>query len=167
MPFHADSDARFVCQQAARAIASLPHHPNRTTAFHYSCESQPDSWQSRLPPTSQPDDPTEPLASDQIEQIEQFPGNIRKHPETDSSSLVCRSLWAWGGFVSPHIAAARAGEVPQDSLVLDAVRRSLHPSNEKPPRGSRRWTVIETAGGVASPGPSGTLQADMYRYTSL
>lgn len=26
------------------------------------------------------------------------------------------------------------------------------------------WRVIETAGGVASPGPSGTLQCDLYRF---
>ena len=139
LPIHADSDARFVCQQAARAITALPQKPDRTTVFHYTCESQQDSWRFCLPPTTQ----------------------------SGTSSLVCKSLWAWGGFVSPHIAAAKAGEVPRDSLVLDAVRQSLHPSNQRRTRGSRRWTVIETAGGVASPGPSGTLQVDLFRYTWL
>jgi dethiobiotin synthetase/adenosylmethionine--8-amino-7-oxononanoate aminotransferase len=29
--------------------------------------------------------------------------------------------------------------------------------------GGEVWKVLETAGGVASPGPSGTLQCDLYR----
>lgn len=29
------------------------------------------------------------------------------------------------------------------------------------------WKVLETAGGVASPGPSGTLQCDLYRCVCL
>lgn len=31
---------------------------------------------------------------------------------------------------------------------------------------AEKWAVVETAGGVASPGPSGTLQCDLYRCNS-
>ncbi|XP_056176987.1 bifunctional dethiobiotin synthetase/7,8-diamino-pelargonic acid aminotransferase, mitochondrial isoform X2 [Syzygium oleosum] len=77
------------------------------------------------------------------------------------SELVSETVFAWKEAVSPHLAAEREGGVVEDSVVVEMVEKGL--------RVGRRdgegevFCVIETSGGVASPGPSGTLQCDLYR----
>lgn len=105
-------------------------------------------------------------------------------------SLASLNLWAWREPVSPHLAAAREGGNVGDETIIEELRRLLTPPLEadrkatdhhldkkgegtskeeriraedgRSPR-RRRWSLVETAGGVASPGPSGTLQCDLYR----
>lgn len=83
--------------------------------------------------------------------------------------LVCETMFAWREAVSPHLAAEReTGAVP-DSSVVELLRRRLelglgcHGEGED----FEAFCVVETAGGVASPGPSGTLQCDLYRSSFL
>ncbi|KAF5020011.1 hypothetical protein F66182_7976 [Fusarium sp. NRRL 66182] len=60
---------------------------------------------------------------------------------------------------SPHIAARASGRpVPSDEAVLAKIHRSVSRHATEGPG----WLFLETAGGVHSPGPSGTPQADLY-----
>ncbi|KAG0624900.1 hypothetical protein M758_2G012400 [Ceratodon purpureus] len=91
------------------------------------------------------------------------------------SRFTCKTLWAWHDPISPHLAVAREGSAVPDSLVVESVQGLLVAlSNSKTgerngeredARGdwAEKWAILETAGGVASPGPSGTLQCDLYR----
>ncbi|XP_041990774.1 bifunctional dethiobiotin synthetase/7,8-diamino-pelargonic acid aminotransferase, mitochondrial-like [Salvia splendens] len=85
--------------------------------------------------------------------VEQFP----------VSEAVCKTLYAWKEAVSPHLAAEREGTMVSDSEVLDLLRRCLENDTVGTTEEVEVMTVIETAGGVASPGPSGSLQCDLYR----
>lgn len=76
------------------------------------------------------------------------------------SEAVCKTLFAWKEAVSPHLAAEREEAMISDSEVLDMLRRCLGNDSAEE---SEVMSVIETAGGVASPGPSGSLQCDLYR----
>ena len=94
------------------------------------------------------------------------------------SRFTCKTMWAWHDPISPHLAVAREGSAVPDSLVVESVQDllgTLSNSNMGEKIGERedasgdwaeKWAILETAGGVASPGPSGTLQCDLYRYIS-
>ncbi|CAN4084271.1 unnamed protein product [Withania somnifera] len=64
------------------------------------------------------------------------------------SKLVCKTMYGWKEALSPH-------------LLLGMLKACLGSEleNEK----GEVLCVMETAGGVASPGPSGSLQCDLYR----
>lgn len=88
------------------------------------------------------------------------------------SRFTCKTMWAWYEPISPHLAAAREGSTVPDTMVVEAIQRSLQAlSSSRKTSGHRedagdcaeKWAILETAGGVASPGPSGSLQCDMYR----
>ncbi|KAK7329822.1 hypothetical protein VNO77_24002 [Canavalia gladiata] len=82
-----------------------------------------------------------------------------------SSGLVCKTLYAWKEAVSPHLAAEREGLVVKDSVVLETLHGCFSDVVEGGTDKERLEVlcVVETAGGVASPGPSGSLQCDLYR----
>lgn len=94
------------------------------------------------------------------------------------SRFTCKTMWAWHDPISPHLAVAREGLAVPDSLVVESVQGllvALSNNNVEEKNGDRedaggdwaeKWAILETAGGVASPGPSGTLQCDLYRYIS-
>lgn len=95
------------------------------------------------------------------------------------------TLFAWSNAVSPHLAAAREGRAVTDEAVLHALSTQIasyashafeqgsahasasgerpHPSTGAP---ARKLTLIEMAGGVCSPGPSGSLQVCQTCLTS-
>ncbi|GAB4838211.1 Bifunctional dethiobiotin synthetase/7,8-diamino-pelargonic acid aminotransferase, mitochondrial [Ancistrocladus abbreviatus] len=78
--------------------------------------------------------------------------------------LMCKTLCAWSEAVSPHLAAERENGVMEDVGLLGMVQRSLWMGvNGVADKKDTTWSIIETAGGVASPGPSGSLQCDLYR----
>ncbi|KAL0735001.1 hypothetical protein Bca4012_011211 [Brassica carinata] len=72
--------------------------------------------------------------------------------------LLCKTLYAWEAAISPHLAAERENATVEDSIVLKMVEQCLREESE-----TNVLCLVETAGGVASPGPSGTLQCDLYR----
>jgi len=80
--------------------------------------------------------------------------------------LVCKTLYAWREAVSPHLVAQRESAVVEDAAVLRELLKCLRVEFEGG-RDERKemdvFCVVETAGGVASPGPSGSLQCDLYR----
>ncbi|TXG61009.1 hypothetical protein EZV62_012372 [Acer yangbiense] len=79
------------------------------------------------------------------------------------SQLVCQTLFAWEEAVSPHLAAERESGVVGDSEVLEMLSKCLREGLESDRERMEVLCVVETAGGVASPGPSGSLQCDLYR----
>lgn len=84
------------------------------------------------------------------------------------SELICKTMYAWEEAVSPHLAAERESGTVEDSVVLETLHRCFGDMLEgRAGKGkSEVLCVVETAGGVASPGPSGSLQCDLYRYCS-
>lgn len=82
------------------------------------------------------------------------------------SEVVCKTIYAWNEPVSPHLAAEREGAMVEDLEVLDMLKRCLgnvFVGNSCSSEEYEGMCIIETAGGVASPGPSGSLQCDLYR----
>ena len=80
------------------------------------------------------------------------------------AAVRCRTLFAWTAAVGPHAAVELEGRGVTDTAVVHAVAEELN-----------GWTggdgtplaLVEGAGGVASPGPSGALQCDVYRRLRL
>lgn len=76
-------------------------------------------------------------------------------------------MYAWKEAVSPHLAAERESGPLDDAVVLHSLRSclatGLGTSGESEGEETRAMCLVETAGGVASPGPSGSLQCDLYR----
>ncbi|CAH8382944.1 unnamed protein product [Eruca vesicaria subsp. sativa] len=81
---------------------------------------------------------------------------------TGAPELMCKTMYAWEAAISPHLAAERENATVEDSVVLKMLEQCLREEMEC---GSERnvLCLVETAGGVASPGPSGSLQCDLYR----
>ncbi|KAL5699264.1 Bifunctional dethiobiotin synthetase/7 [Ranunculus cassubicifolius] len=80
------------------------------------------------------------------------------------SKLVCKTLYGWSEAISPHLAAEREKAAVEDEMLLEKLKKCLRAGvGDEGSNGKDVWTAIETAGGVASPGPSGTLQCDLYR----
>ncbi|KAG7021738.1 Bifunctional dethiobiotin synthetase/7,8-diamino-pelargonic acid aminotransferase, mitochondrial, partial [Cucurbita argyrosperma subsp. argyrosperma] len=83
------------------------------------------------------------------------------------SRLICKTMYAWKEAVSPHLAAERESGPVDDAAVLQSLQSclttGLEASGESDDAKTRAMCLVETAGGVASPGPSGSLQCDLYR----
>lgn len=105
-----------------------------------------------------------PAARDRAKEIDR-PSCFAGEEGSGSSQLVCKTLYAWEEAVSPHLAAEREGFVVKDSVVLETLQRCFREVVESgvDKEKSEVLCVVETAGGVASPGPSGSLQCDLYR----
>ncbi|KFH45666.1 Bifunctional dethiobiotin synthetase/7,8-diamino-pelargonic acid aminotransferase-like protein [Hapsidospora chrysogenum ATCC 11550] len=81
------------------------------------------------------------------------------HIRRFAAGVAHRTLFQYDIPVSPHAAALASGkETPSDEYLLAKCRDF---AVECAARGSG-WLFLETAGGVHSPGPSGSTQADMY-----
>ncbi|XP_072962379.1 bifunctional dethiobiotin synthetase/7,8-diamino-pelargonic acid aminotransferase, mitochondrial [Typha angustifolia] len=89
----------------------------------------------------------------------------QKDEEVKEFKLVCKTLYAWNEPISPHLAAEKEEFMVDDTSLREALGKFLGSSSGEGDgwKGVSVWRVIETAGGVASPGPSGTLQCDLYR----
>lgn len=88
------------------------------------------------------------------------PTGLGSWPRVDRAtpqSLSCRTLFAWSQPVSPHKAVDEEGRGVSDEHLIATVREELagYVCNDGP-----ALALVETAGGVASPAPSGTLQCD-------
>ncbi|KAK3121237.1 hypothetical protein QOZ80_8BG0649110 [Eleusine coracana subsp. coracana] len=143
--YPADSDARFVFTRAPALLRANPSFP-RATRLVASCRT--------LFPS--PAVGADPAHSESQEAV------VRCGEEgaEETKVLACRTVYAWREPVSPHLAAEREGMSVTDQEVRDSVGQWLV---EGVLEQGEAWKVLETAGGVASPGPSGTLQCDLYR----
>ncbi|WIA41460.1 hypothetical protein OEZ86_005037 [Tetradesmus obliquus] len=80
------------------------------------------------------------------------------------------TLFAYSDPVSPHLAAAQEGRVIPDADIVAGLAQQLQQFTAgvlKQGSGVQGLSVVETAGGVTSPGPSGSLQGDLLRPLGL
>lgn len=85
------------------------------------------------------------------------------HLRTFAPHIDAHTLFQFRDPVSPHKAATQDGHVPtgaQDAALVSRIGAWIHAH-------ARGAVLIETAGGVHSPGPSGTSQADLLRPLRL
>ncbi|KAK7519892.1 onanonoxo-7-onima-8-eninoihtemlysoneda [Phyllosticta citriasiana] len=84
---------------------------------------------------------------------------LAKHLDNTDEAFKSLCLHQYELPISPDRAAAVSNlHIPKDEALLNEIRQVL---SERAELGG--WAFIETAGGVHSPGPSGTSQADLYR----
>ncbi|KAI3754628.1 hypothetical protein L1987_54415 [Smallanthus sonchifolius] len=84
--------------------------------------------------------------------------------EGEGSELICKTIFAWKEAISPHSATEREGTFVGDDDVLVLLKKCLEIGVDSNGNGEGRvLSLVETSGGVASPGSSGSLQCDLYR----
>jgi dethiobiotin synthetase/adenosylmethionine--8-amino-7-oxononanoate aminotransferase len=94
-----------------------------------------------------------------------------------TNDIALRTIYHWPSAISPHLAAVENNKIPPtDSEIIKSVRREikffLSSESSKTDESLKgimkpKFLVAETAGGALSPGPSKTLQADLYRPLRL
>ncbi|KAF1834787.1 bifunctional dethiobiotin synthetase/adenosylmethionine-8-amino-7-oxononanoate aminotransferase [Decorospora gaudefroyi] len=79
------------------------------------------------------------------------------------------TLFKFDEAVSPHVAARGSKLVPSDELISQTIFQTVQEEARavSSEQGTTGLSIIETAGGVLSPGPSGTPQADLLRPLRL
>ncbi|OAP62181.1 dethiobiotin synthase [Fonsecaea erecta] len=88
------------------------------------------------------------------------------HIDTFVPGTVSKNISQFSRPLSPHLAAQldKDPSIPRsDASILSKVKAILGKHVEA----GGRYAFVETAGGVLSPGPSGTVQADLYRPLRL
>ncbi|KAI0102629.1 hypothetical protein GGR51DRAFT_526428 [Nemania sp. FL0031] len=78
------------------------------------------------------------------------------HIKRYTRDVTSRTLYQYSQPVSPHI-AAKGNVIPNERIL-----RSVYEFASERASAGPGWLFIETAGGIHSPGPSGTTQADLY-----
>jgi dethiobiotin synthetase len=93
----------------------------------------------------------------------------RGEAESGSARVLARTLFAWQQAVGPHAAVQREGRGVDDDVVAAAVAAELQRFAEscRSAKGPVPLALVEAAGGVCSPGPSGALQCDILRPLRL
>ncbi|BFI25775.1 bifunctional dethiobiotin synthetase / adenosylmethionine---8-amino-7-oxononanoate aminotransferase [Marchantia polymorpha subsp. ruderalis] len=195
--YPADSDARFVTREVSNILRSSPHgiqnkvyicnHTLKASpAVHWAVKSKEETGMKDLGsyeelilegsqrPNFYMNGHDNLEADSQGRSTESFSSALASLP----SQLTCKTMLAWFDPVSPHYAAQTERTLVDDSYVIHSIQSALESHNIGYINdGSRceageesraeKWVLIETAGGVASPGPSGTLQCDLYRPLRL
>jgi dethiobiotin synthetase/adenosylmethionine--8-amino-7-oxononanoate aminotransferase len=143
--FPADSDARLVAAAASLPLVGGPHAAELDSTL--SVAGGPGSGRSSSGSSSSRD----------------------KHI---GESSLAKTLYAWAQPISPHLAVETEGRaVSDDQLIADVAAELRAFAADAAAGGStgtnRRLAIVETAGGVASPGPSGTLQASKWSCNRL
>ncbi|ETN38809.1 dethiobiotin synthase [Cyphellophora europaea CBS 101466] len=89
-----------------------------------------------------------------------------RHISRFAPGVVSKCLSQFSEPVSPHLAAKIDSvdkALTDDSTIVSKIKRQLNKQLEQ----GTRYALLETAGGILSPGPSGSLQADLYRPLRL
>ncbi|OQN95841.1 hypothetical protein B0A48_18126 [Cryoendolithus antarcticus] len=85
------------------------------------------------------------------------------HLSTFGPGIRSKTLYQFSDPVSPHLAVRGSSQDISDN----AVRRAVHDELSSYADGQDGVAIVETAGGVLSPAPSGITQADLYRPLRL
>ncbi|OAX84168.1 dethiobiotin synthase [Emergomyces africanus] len=85
-----------------------------------------------------------------------------RHISRFAQHVSSKCLFNFDQPVSPHLAAI-GKKCPRDREIVEAVSKSLNGWAQH----GQGLALVETAGGVLSPGPNGTLQSDLYRPLRL
>ncbi|KIW30113.1 dethiobiotin synthase, variant [Cladophialophora immunda] len=91
---------------------------------------------------------------------------LNRHIDTFVPGTLSKNISQFSRPLSPHLAAQldKDASIPRtDASILARVKAILGKHVET----GGRYAIVETAGGVLSPGPSGTVQADLYRPLRL
>ncbi|KAL6189075.1 hypothetical protein ACLB2K_040465 [Fragaria x ananassa] len=154
--FPADSDSRFVFSKLTSL--ALRRRLSPLLASNHVLKASPSAARSLLAPGA-------PQSFDNgmcnLDWFEERRVSGDNSGDDELSKLVCKTMYAWGDAVSPHLAAERENGAVEDSALLEMVQRCLEIGAGK--EKMDHFCVVETAGGVASPGPSGSLQCDLFR----
>eukprot|EP00639_Heterosigma_akashiwo_P030615 CAMPEP_0194672100 /NCGR_PEP_ID=MMETSP0295-20121207/6231_1 /TAXON_ID=39354 /ORGANISM="Heterosigma akashiwo, Strain CCMP2393" /LENGTH=240 /DNA_ID=CAMNT_0039555719 /DNA_START=61 /DNA_END=780 /DNA_ORIENTATION=- len=94
-----------------------------------------------------------------LDQVARF---SKAEPET-IDQLKVQTLYGFGSPVSPHVAAEQDGNIVSDKDIIASIEAALREETAGPASA----VLLEGAGGVLSPGPSGTPQADLFRALRL
>ncbi|KAL5339761.1 pyridoxal phosphate-dependent transferase [Aspergillus crustosus] len=87
-----------------------------------------------------------------------------RHLQRFAPNTLTKCLYQFDEPVSPHLAAQQKNsKIPRDDEILSSVHNTLSSWAED----GVSFALVETAGGVHSPGPSGNSQADLYRPLRL
>ncbi|KAL4818342.1 pyridoxal phosphate-dependent transferase [Aspergillus spinulosporus] len=85
-----------------------------------------------------------------------------RHLQRHAPNTLTKCLYQFDEPVSPHI-AAKTFAIPRDEEILSSVHKALSDWASD----GVGFALVETAGGVHSPGPNGNSQADLYRPLRL
>ncbi|KAJ5737093.1 Pyridoxal phosphate-dependent transferase major region subdomain 2 [Penicillium malachiteum] len=85
-----------------------------------------------------------------------------RHIDRYGAGTLTKCLYQFDEPVSPHI-AAKSKTIPRDNDLLASIHKTLSGWA----RTDIDFALVETAGGVHSPGPNGNSQADLYRPLRL
>jgi dethiobiotin synthetase/adenosylmethionine--8-amino-7-oxononanoate aminotransferase len=93
-------------------------------------------------------------------------------PMVDGGSHGGGAFWshtefAWRKAVGPHVAASEEGRTVSDRALVACITTHLAQFADHVGAAGRGVALVETAGGVCSPGPSGSLQCDILRPLRL
>ena len=131
--FPTDSDARLV-YNAIRSSSTLQSKSQISSHLHVAPHAA-----ALLPATPPPASPHGPL------------------------HVHAKTLYAWRDPVSPHIAVEREGRAITDGQLTTAILDEINSASQMMPSALHSFILVETAGGVNSPTPSGSLQSDALR----
>mmetsp|Transcript_34023 Transcript_34023/g.55120 ORF Transcript_34023/g.55120 Transcript_34023/m.55120 type:complete len:831 (+) Transcript_34023:36-2528(+) len=83
--------------------------------------------------------------------------------------MLAETLYAWRTPLSPHVSVLLEEDtaIPQDEQVIESVRDRLSIFSHAVAHTNNGFALVETAGGIASPSPSGSLQCDLFRPLRL
>mmetsp|Transcript_19255 Transcript_19255/g.46502 ORF Transcript_19255/g.46502 Transcript_19255/m.46502 type:complete len:860 (+) Transcript_19255:74-2653(+) len=96
------------------------------------------------------------------DEVGEFPALV--HSEESNSNVETRCEFAWSQAISPHLAVKLEGRPVSDDEILSTISASLTRFAADPHAG---LVILETAGAVNSPAPSGRGQADLLRSLRL
>lgn len=90
-------------------------------------------------------------------------------PEYDGTEGTwAHTTYAWKLAAGPHVSAGKEGRPVMDEEIVRTTRAALGEFSQSMERAKKRaLALVETAGGVASPAPSGRLQCDVLRALRL
>ena len=103
----------------------------------------------------------------QTGELDEFFIQVYTNPQ-GTNEIFLRTLHHWLPAMAPHLAAQKSSASVSDIELLSGLKRELKAfSDSNKSSSSSSLVLVETAGGVLSPGPSKTLQADIYRPLRL
>ncbi|EKX52140.1 hypothetical protein GUITHDRAFT_161318 [Guillardia theta CCMP2712] len=86
--------------------------------------------------------------------------------QDQACNVLARTEFAWSHAVGPHLAVQMEGRAVSDEQILQRLQEELSTFGERG-GGAKKFAIIETAGAVNSPAPSGTSQVDLLRDLRL
>jgi len=102
------------------------------------------------------------LNNDEVADFPNLVGGDKPH-----GTVVTRTEYAWTDPVSPHLAVQMQGRPVQDEEIVQAVGSRLNQFFDEAAGKNGSLALVETAGAVLSPAPSGRVQADVMRDLRL